>query len=156
MTDPQGRPAQRVSGWVKVQTLLLAAVLVLLAILVLVVGMTARHMEKGLDLVQADLESLEMDKVNTAIASLSEAADRLADVDISQLNETAQSLQAAAEGLASVDVDTMNKAVISLKEAADTLKALDMEALNGVIRSIDKTVQGLETAVNTLKGIFGH
>ena len=117
MTDPQGRPAQRVSGWVKVQTLLLAAVLVLLAILVIVVGMTARRMEKGLDLVQADLESLEMDKVNTAIASLSEAADRLADVDISRLNETATSLKAAAESLADVDIQSMNEAIVSLNSA---------------------------------------
>ena len=50
----------------------------------------------------------------------------------------------------------MNQAIVSLKEAADTLKALDMQSLNGVIQSIDRTVQGLETAVNTLKGIFGH
>ena len=153
MTDPQGRPAQRVSGWVKAQTLLLAAVLVLLAILV---GMTARRMEKGLDLVQADLESLEMDKVNTAIASLSEAADRLADVDISRLNETATSLKAAAESLADVDIQSMNEAIVSLKDAADTLKGLDIQSLNGVIQSIDRAVQGLENAVNALKSLFGH
>ena len=156
MTDFNGKTDSKTSTWVKVQTCLLGAVLILLALLVVVIGMTARRMEKSMSLVQADLEALEMDHINEVIASLTEAANRLAEVDISRLNDTALSLKSAAESLSAVDVETMNQAIVSLKEAADTLKALDMQSLNGVIQSIDRTVQGLETAVNTLKGIFGH
>ena len=154
MTEPQCR-TDRVSSWVKVQTILLAGVLVLLAVLVAVVCVTAKRMEKSLDLVQEDLEGLKIDQVNEAIEALSKAAERMAEVDISRLNETAKSLKDAAESLADVDIETLNGAIASLKDAANTLKDLDIQALNGVIQSIDKTVRGLENAVNTLKGLFG-
>ena len=153
MTDPRLKP--EVSAWVKVQTALLAGVLILLAILVIVIGMTARRVEKSLDLVQTDLEALQVERINKAVDALSEAAGHMAEVDISRLNETAKSLKSAAESLADVDIDTLNGAIASLKDAANTLKDLDTQALNGVIQAIDKSVKGLENAVNTLKGLFG-
>ena len=63
MTDFKGKTDSKTSTWVKVQTCLLGAVLILLALLVVVIGMTARRMEKSMSLVQADLEALEMDHI---------------------------------------------------------------------------------------------
>lgn len=156
MTDPESRSGTKAIPWVKIQTILLAGVFVLLVLLLVVIGIAGRRMEKSLNLVQENLEALEMDHINEVIASLTEAADHLAKVDIARLNDTALSLKAAAESLSDVDVKTMNEAIASLKDAANTLKNLDIQSLNGVIQSIDRAVQGLETAVNTLKGIFGH
>ena len=67
MTDPKVQTKARVSLWVKIQTCLLAGVLVLLAILVVVAVLTARRVGQSLDLVQSDLQSLEMDHINEAI-----------------------------------------------------------------------------------------
>ncbi|MBR6120503.1 MAG: hypothetical protein IKQ04_09335 [Oscillospiraceae bacterium] len=148
------RETAPVSLWVKLQTGLLAGVLILLLALVLMIGSAAGRIEQSFQLVQRDLESLEMEEINQAVTALREAADRLAAVDAEGLNRTAQSLKAAADSLTRVDVDTLNGAIASLREAADTLKSLDMEALNNVVQSLNKTVASLQKVSDTISGIF--
>ena len=154
MTEPTTRGEPNGSPWVKLQTGLLAGVLVLLLALTLTVGSAARRIEQSFTLVQSDLEALEMDRVNQAIASLNEAARQLAAVDAAGLNATAQSLKEAADSLSALDVDKLNDAVAALKDAAANLKALDMEALNGVIQSLNHTVASLQKVSDTISGIF--
>ena len=135
------RETAAVSLWVKLQTGLLAG--------------SVKQLDHSLELVQTDLEALQMDKVNEAVAALTEAADRLAAIDVEGLNETAQSLKAAADSLTKVDVETLNGAIASLKDAANTLKDLDIEGLNGVIQSLSKTAANLQKVSDAIGSIFG-
>lgn len=154
MTEPVRRG--EASSWIKVQTWLLAGVLILLTVLTATVGLTARRVEDSLDLVQTELEALEMQQVNEAVVALTAAADRLATVDAEGLNNTAQSLKEAADSLSKVDVQTLNGAITALKDAANTLKDLDIEALNGVIQALNNAVASLQAVTDTLGGIFGR
>ena len=155
MTE-SARRGEPVSPWIKVQTCLLAALLFLVAVLVVVVGLTAQRVEDSLDLVQTDLEALEIQQINEAVAALTAAADRLAAVDVDGLNETAQSLKSAADSLSKVDVQTLNGAITALKDAANTLQDLEIEALNGVIQSLNSAVASLQAVTGTISGIFGR
>ena len=145
-----------VSPWVKLQTLLLAGVFVLLLALVFTTALSARRLDRSMELVQQDLEALDMGRVNEAVAALTEAAEQLAAVDVEGLNQTAQALKAGADSLTQVDVASLNKAVSSLQQAADTLKTMDMEAFNGVIGSLNKAVASLQKVSDTLSGLFGR
>ena len=155
MTDQTKKEASA-SLWIKLQTCLLAAVLVLLVVCTLLLAGSMKKVDRSLELVQADLENLNMDQVNEAVASLTEAANRLAAVDVEGFNKTAESLKAASDSLAKVDVETLNKAISSLQQAADTLKDLDMDSLNAVIGSLSKTVASLQKVADTIGGIFGR
>ena len=154
MTKIQTQGETKVSPWVKLQTGLLAGVMILLLALVLLLGFTAGRVEKSLGLVQTDLEALEMGQVNQAVTALREAADRLSAIDVEGLNETALSLKAAADSLTQVDVEALNGAISALKDAAANLKELDMDALNSVIQSLNKTVTSLQKVSDTISGIF--
>ena len=117
----------------KMQTAILAAILVILLIAGIFVAAEFSTIHRSISTLQTEVESLEMDSVNDAVAALTEAAENLAAVDVSTLNETAVSLREAADTLALIDTDTLNSTAASLKEAANNLSKVDTDSLNSLV-----------------------
>ena len=186
MTDLKTGTAQeqKLLRLVRIQTLLIALLLVALSVFVVLTARSLNRMDRSIDLVEQDLAAMDMDRINEAVTALTNAANRLSGVDLDELNgavsalkeaatqlsavdvevlnQTIASLEGAADALAAVDVKSLNTAIASLGQAADTLKGLDIDSLNGIISSLDQTIQSLnrvsdtlKSAVDGIKGIFG-
>ncbi len=140
--------------YMKVQTALLAAILLLILACVLFVVTQFGSLHRSVTALEKGVQRIDVAEINAAVASMKEAANSLNAVDISSLNDTVVSLKDAAENLKSVDIETLNRAVASLREAADTLKELDTESLNSLVGSLETVASRLESAVNAVGGIF--
>ena len=151
----------------RLQTALLAVLLLLLFVVGIYAMGTLRDMHRTMDLMEEKVERIDMEDVDAivnavrdvtaqlreldiseAVESLEKAAALLADVDVDTLNGAISSLRDAAGKLSDVDVKTLNGAIAQLEDAAATLKDLDMGALNSVIRTLEDTTNRLQDAVD--------
>lgn len=110
----------------------------------------------NIDLEDLDISGFDMDSINQAIDSLTEAADTLSAMDIVSLNDTVASLKSAADTLGGIDIATMNSAIASLEDAADTLKGIDVDSLNALVTSLETVASKLENTVNSFTGLFSR
>ena len=141
--------------WTRLQTLLLAGVLLVLLVTAAVLGRELGSLHRSLELMEQKLTEVQMQQVNEAIDAMTEAANQLAAIDAEGLNQTAVSLRQAADRLTAMDVNTLNQAIASLRDAADTLKKLDIQAFNDVISSLDAASENLAKITGGIKTIFG-
>lgn len=130
---------------VKIQTAMLAVLLVLLA-----AGgiFAAVQVNRAMQLVNA----VDMNRVNTVVASLQEIA---ADLDMENVGKTVETLQGAAKGLADLDMDAVNDGIQALTEAAENLQSLDVEQLNDLIASLEQTAAQMEKTTAAFGRLFG-
>ena len=140
----------------RLQTILQGALLVVFVVALLIVGGRFSALQRGINMVNTQLQDIDMNEVNAAIASLSDAANRFSEIDVASLNDTVSSLHDAADKLSTADVAELNAAVASLRSAADTLDTLDVESRNSLVGSLDKAATVLENAVSGINGVFGR
>jgi len=155
-TPFSGKKQNAALRWTRLQTLLLAGVLLVLLVTAAVLGRELGSLHRSLALMEQKLTEVQMQQVNEAIASLTDAADKLAEIDMEGLNQTAASLKQAADQLTAMDVKTLNEAIASLRDAADTLKQFDVGAFNDVIQSLDKTSENLAKITGGIGSVFGR
>ena len=141
--------------WAKLQVILSGCILLLLLALVIgaLAGLSTLH--QSLKLIEEDVQQLKMEEVNGAVASLTNAADQLSEVDVNALNRTALSLKDAAETLSAVDVDEINTSVKALTNAANNLSKLDIEQLNSLITSLNTVAERLQSVTSILSRLTG-
>ena len=130
--------------WMKVQTGLLAGILVVLLVVFAVGGAAFRRVTGQLDL----------NRVNAVIISLERTAEELEKLDAENLNATVTSLRGAADRLSKADMDAVNDAIASLSAAADQLSQLDMQELNALIDSLQTAADQLESVTGGLSRFF--
>ena len=140
----------------RVQTLLLAGIFLIVLAVGIFAAVEFSAVHRSLALIEADLQDIQMEKINDAVESLTKAADQLAEVDVDTFNETAASLRDAANKLSELDTEKINDAVVALTEAANNLSELDTEQLNALISSLEDTASKLQNAVNGITGLFGR
>lgn len=135
--------------WVKIQTCLTGAVLVLLLIVGIFAGIQAgkvMQMFRGVD----------MDQINATVLALQNAAGGLQDVDMDTINKAVASLKGAAENLAAADIDAVNDGIQALTEAAENLQGLDIEKMNELIESLKTVSEEMEKTTSAFSKIFGR
>lgn len=154
----------------RIQTCMLGLVLLIVIGAVIVTALEVRSLKSALNRVESnitatlddinleelDISGFDMESINQAIDSLTEAADTLSAMDIVSLNDTVTSLKSAADTLGGIDIETMNSAIASLQDAADTLKGIDVESLNALVTSLETVASKLENTVNSFTGIFSR
>ena len=134
--------------WMKIQTGLLAAVLVLL----LAVGIFAAIQ---VNTMMQLFRGVDVEKVNSIILSVQNTAAQLEDLDSKTINEAIDSLKGAAENLAEADISAVNEGILALTEAAKKLQELDIEELNELVKSLEATVQQMEKTTTAFNRLFG-
>lgn len=99
----------KTSKLVIVQTILLAAILVILLVLGAVALRGFGTVQKNMEIIERDLQELDMDEINDTIVSLNTAATSLGQIDMDSLNEligslktTAQTLQGISDAFSSI------------------------------------------------------
>ena len=133
----------------RLQTLLLAAILILLA--ATAVFLTGQIRDVG-----AMIQALDMEEINSAITAMTAAAEDLSNVDVEALNAAIAALSGAAENLTAVDMQVLNQAIASLSGAAENLQGLDIETLNQLVASLETVAANLERTSKAITGIFGR
>ena len=81
----------------KVQTALLACILIVVIVVSAFVVIQFVSMRNGMDELKENLQNIDTQAINDAIASLESAADNLKDVDIDSLNSLIESLNTTSE-----------------------------------------------------------
>ena len=132
----------------KVQTALLAVL-----VLLLVVGgiFAAVQVNKVMGVVN----SLDMDRINAAVQSLSNTAAELEKLDMEGVGKTVEALRGAAQKLADADIDAVNGGIEALTDAAGNLQDLDIEKLNDLITALEKTAAQMEKTSAAFGKLFG-
>ncbi len=134
--------------WMKIQTGLLAAVLVLL----LAVGIFAAIQ---VNTMMQLFRGVDVEKVNSIILSVQNTAAQLENVDMDTINKAVDSLKGAAENLAAADIDAVNDGIAALTDAARNLQELDIEEMNALIQSLEATAQQMEKTTAAFSRLFG-
>ena len=116
MNEQKQSPEARQLRLIRLQTIMIACILVLILAFVLFLGL----------------------KVNTVM----EVVEQL---DVTQLNAAVASLKAAADKLAAVDIDSLNAGIQGLADAAGQLSQLDFEKLNTFMESLETLADWAET-----------
>ncbi len=160
----------------RVQTALLALILVILLAAGVFVAREISELQSVMDVIEQDVKALDMDAMNDAVSaltdaakqfsfvdmdalngavrSLTEAADQLSSVDANTLNETVTALRDAAKMLSDVDMKGINKAVSSLTDAVNNLKDVDIDSLNALVQSLETVASKLQSAADAISGLF--
>lgn len=138
----------------KLQTGILAAMLVFFVILgVMLAGKAIGVMNQAMG-VMAKVDQLDLDTVNSTVAALQDAALELQNVDMDTLNKAVSSLKGAAENLTAVDMEAINEGIRSLSEAANNLDGLNIDELNALITSLDTVASRMEKTSAMFSKIF--
>lgn len=145
---------QRQLSLMRVQSALLAAILVILLLAGIFLAGKISELQSVMDVIEQDVKALDMDALNDAVAALTEAADQLAAVDVGRLNDTVAALKDAAKTLSEIDMKGINKAVTSLTEAANHLKDVDIGSLNSLVQSLETVASKLQKATDSISGLF--
>lgn len=140
----------------RLQTIIQGAILLVLVGAVVFLGGQFSTLRRCMNLIDADLQALDMNEVNTAVDALSDAADRFSEIDVNSLNATVSSLHEAADKLGNVDIPAMNDAVDALKGAAGKLENVDVDSLNSLVGSLEEVASKLQNAVNAVSGVFSR
>lgn len=139
----------------KLQTGILAAMLVFFVILgAVLAGKAVGVMNQAMDVMQK-VNQLDLDTVNSTVAALQDAALELQNVDMDTLNKAVGSLKTAAENLTAVDIDAINEGIRSLSEAANNLDGLNIDELNALITSLDTVAARMEKTSTLFGKLFG-
>ena len=80
---------------------------------------------------------------------------QLQDLDLQQLNEAVASFKNVSDNLAKVDTEAINEGIQGLSDAAEQLEELDVSKLNRFMNSLDGVADQMDAASEVLKGIFG-
>lgn len=128
---------QAVKARTKPQIILLSAILAVLLLIGTLQIVQFVTVQKAIDSLQTNALGVDVEEVNKAVGSLTEAADNLSKVDVEALNKTAGSLKDASEKLSKVDMEALNKMV---------------ESIAAVTEQLEKTVKG----ITTIGGLFGN
>ena len=134
--------------WMKIQTGLLAAILVLLLAVGTVIGIQANKAMQA-------FRGVDMEKVNAIVLSVQNTAAQLESVDMDTINKAVDSLKGAAENLAAADVDAVNEGIQALTEAARNLQELDIDQMNELIKSLETVSKQMEKTTSAFSRIFG-
>ena len=130
---------ERTEKYLKKQTRLQRTQVVLTIVILLIVLAAAVSLLSGFKAIRSTVEltgeklaALDVDGANQAIRAMSDAASELEGLDLSSLNESLDTFQTAAEKLGE----------------------LDIEKINSLVTALDNTAQKLETAANSISGLF--
>ena len=148
---------------------------VLLVVVLVGVLLTAQFtaVRSCVDVIEKDVQKIDMDALNGAVDSFTEAAEQFSSIDMEEVNRAVAALQQAAEGLdmeefnrtvaalqtaaehlGSVDVTRLNDAVSSLRRAAETFGEIDVASFNKVVQALESAAADLQRAGNTVSGLF--
>lgn len=139
----------------KLQTGILTAMLVFFVILgIVLAGKAVNVMNQAMGVME-QVQSLDLDTINSTVVALQDAALELQNVDMETLNKAVGSLKGAAENLTAVDMEAINEGIRSLSEAANNLDGLDIKQLNALITSLDTVAARMEKTSAAFSRIFG-
>ena len=138
------------------QTALIAGILIIVLAVGIFLASQFASIKRCVDLIEQKVGVLDVQVLNDAVDSFTEAADQFSSIDVDEFNKTVESLQTAADNFGSVDIDKLNDTVSSLKDAADTFSDVDVEALNKLVQALESVSAKLEKAVSAITGIFGR
>lgn len=119
--------------WIKLQTILLACILVVVVIVGIFAATQFKSMRNCIDLIEQNMQTIDTASLNKAVDAFTEAASQFNKIDMNVFNDTVSSLDTAAEKLKDVNVDSLNTLV---------------EALEGVATKLQSTA-------NAISGFFG-
>lgn len=157
------------------RTLVVLNACVLLVVVLVGVLLTAQFasVSRCVDVIGQDVQKIDMDALNGAVESFTEAAEQFSSIDMEEVNravaalqQTAQSLdmeefnrtvavlQTAAENLGGMDMRSLNDAISSLKRAAETFGEIDVASFNKVVQALETAATNLQNAGNAITGIF--
>ncbi len=146
---------EKQSIWPMLQAIFSGCTLLLLIALAVYAALGIQSLQSSLQLIEADIQQIEMDEVNTAVLALTDAANQLSAVDVDGLNKTAKSLKDAADTLSGVEIDEINTAIKSLTSAADNLSKIDITQLNAMVQSLSTVAERLNNITSSLSRLFG-
>lgn len=106
--------------------------------------------------VMKQVQNIDLEKVNAAIASLEEITAELDDIEMDTINEAVLALKEAAGNLSNADMSAINDGIIALSGAAENLQNLDMEKMNDMIQSLDKVAKQMEATTSAFGKLFGR
>lgn len=118
----------------RIQTALIACILIFLIILGVAAAAKVRSMQTCIDLIERNMETVDMEALNDAVDAFTDAANQFNKIDMDEFNNTVAALDGAAEGLQEVDV----------------------ESLNALVSSLETVAAKLQNTVNAISGFFGR
>ena len=140
----------------RIQIILTACILIVVLAAGIFLALQFNSINRVVDLIDQRVQSFDMEALNDAVDSFSEASDKITSIDIDELNRTVTSLKEAADNIGSMDIKKLNDAVTALKDAAKNLSGIDVESLNSLVQALQSVAERLERAVSTISGIFGR
>lgn len=138
--------------WIKLQTAMIAGILVLLLAVGAFLGLQVNAVMK-------QVNALDLAKINATVASLQATAADLENVDMAVINEAVSSLKDAAKNLSQTDISAINEGIRSLSSAAENLQTLDVDQLNELIKTLETVAGQMEqttSALSAVTKIFGR
>ncbi len=127
MKDQTKTPEEKQLQMMKIQTVMIAGILVLILAFVLFMAFKVND-------IMAMAEQLDLDELNAAVSSLKSAADKLS----------------------AVDVDSLNSGIASLSETAGELSSLDFQKLNIFMNSLEGMSKEMDALTKVFKGFLGR
>ena len=140
----------------RVQVVLIACILVVVLAAGVFLALQFNSINQVVGLIDQRVQSFDMESLNNAVESFTEASDKITSIDIDELNRTVTSLKEAADNIGSMDIRKLNDAVTALKDAAKNLSGIDVESLNSLVQALQSVAERLERAVSAISGIFGR
>ena len=108
----------------RIQTAVLIGIFILVLIGLILLLSQFGTINNCLTMIETDLQAVDMDTVNSAVANISALTDHLSELDISSLETAVGSLKDAAENLSKVDISNLNKLVESVQSTAAKLESV--------------------------------
>ena len=133
----------------KLQTGLIAGVLVLLLVMGVFLAVQVNRMTELVN-------TVDMEKINSTLSSLQVAAAELEGLDMEQINAVIASLRGAAENFAKTDMAAINDGIRELSAAAENLSGLDVEQVNNLIESLEAVAKQMERTTSSFSKLFGR
>ena len=147
-------------GLMRIQTVLLAAILIILVIVGIAAATQFRTIKSCIDLIEKDIQAIDTDALNDAVTAFTEAANTIEQnmqtVDMDVLNKAVEAFTDAANQFNKIDMDTFNDTVSALESAAAQLGNVDVDTLNSLVASLEDVAERLQNAVNSVSGFFGR
>lgn len=82
------------------------------------------------------------------------AEEKLEALDVEKLNAAVKSVSEAAENLKDIDAETIDGVSSAIRSAADGIRGLDLDRIDALVKGLDSAAGKLDSAVNSFKSIF--
>ena len=126
------RLLRKQTGLLRAQVFLRVIILLVVVAVGFFLVKEVRALGECLTLAQEKLEALDMDALNTAVKSVSEAA----------------------ADLKGIDAETIDGVSAAIQSAADGVRELDLNRIDELVKGLDSAAGKLDSAVNAFKSMF--